>query len=497
MTVSTGLQIGKGAPVALFDRGLNPLSRLFVAHEGHRAGFEIALKLGHPLFDDAASLLLGRLERAERRLTRVHDLRERRSRTLAVNPRGRPPLVDRRSRHRVLASHLLTQISGSSDAPTLEVMTNSQTTEGARMRARRQRARGLESAERLESPPVLAPDGFPPTAAMSEKSDIAALGGWIDRWSDYLQRIEGKREATYREYSASVRRFAADLEIDRVDQVTREGIERHLKRRSFAGAGPSRLRGSIIAIRRFAQYLQINGQMATNPADGIRTPRTYRKAMKVLTVPEVRRLLGLQASTLPRSRDELLAVAMFCVASGGGLRSSKLGKLLVSDVEWLDVERTIGVMLRRAKHAREDVLQRIGAQCSTMLGGYLQFRQELGGGPYLFPSTSGRPMSSDTVRRRFSMLIAARGVQPKGRHLVPKILRTTRCTHLLEKANPRDVQAFMRHASIDTTMAHYAYTSDDRVGRMLGKHDPLGKRAGAPLPVQGLLAKVFGGLGDH
>lgn len=52
----------------------------------------------------------------------------------------------------------------------------------------------------------------------------------------------------------------------------------------------------------------------------------------------------------------------------------------------------------------------------------------------------------------------------------------------------------MRHGSIETTMAHYAYTSEDRVARMLAKHDPLSQKKGTPLPMQGALKAVFGGL---
>lgn len=365
------------------------------------------------------------------------------------------------------------------------------------MRARAQRARGPHGRTASEAPPDLGSGEVPPSDATAQNCAVNDLGEWIERWVDYLHRIEGKAEATYGEYAASVRRLAVDLDLVRVDQLTREAIERHLKRRSFSGVGPSRLRGSIIAIRRFAQYLQVNGLLVANPAAGIATPKTYRKAMKVLTVPEVRRLLfGDGNGTLPRSRQELLTVAMFCVQYGGALRPAELGPLLVTDVEWLDQEKTFAVMLRRAKHAREDVLQRIGAEPSVYLGAYLQLRAELGTGPYLFPCHGGRPMSTDTVRRRFDELCTAREIEPKGRQLVPKLLRTTRCTHLLdERANPRDVQAFMRHASIETTMAHYAYTSDDRVGRMLAKHDPLGKKRRGQLPVQGVMKALFGGIG--
>lgn len=377
------------------------------------------------------------------------------------------------------------------------------------MRAKAQRARGPHAAEASASPSGLGEAPVPPIASTGQNcpvaeaggsSEIASageLGGWIDRWEEYLFRIEGKAQVTSKGYAAWVRRMVRDVEIERVEQVTREAIERHLKRRSFAGVGPSRLAGSIIAIRRFCQYLQVNGRIQANPALGIATPKTYRKAMKVLSVPEVRRLLfGEGNGMLPRSRAELLSVAMFCVQYGGALRPAELGQILTSDVEWLDEERMFLVRLRRTKHAREDVVQRIGIDPSLYLGAYLQLRPELERGPYLFPGRGGLPTSPDIVRKRFTELCKTRGIEAKGRQLVPKLLRTTRCTHLLDAGAPiRHVQAFMRHRSMETTAAHYAYTDDQRVGRMLAKHDPLGKKKRVSLPMQGALKAVFGGFG--
>lgn len=390
-------------------------------------------------------------------------------------------------------------------------MTTFATDPGARMRAKGQRARGPHAAVASVSPPGLGEAPLPPIAATGQSCPVGEVGGdissteiahggelndWIDRWQDYLLRIEGKATFTSKNYAAWVRNMVRDVEIGSVEEVTRQAIERHLKRRSFVGVGPARIAGSIIAIRRFCQYLQVNGRIPANPALGIATPKTYRKAMKVLTVPEVRRLLfGEGDGKLPRSRAELMAVAMFCVQYGGALRPAELGQILTSDVEWLDEERMFLVRLRRTKHAREDVVQRIGVDPSRYLGAYLQIRPDLERGPYLFPFKGGRPTSADMVRKKFTLLCKARGIEAKGRQLVPKLLRTTRCTHLLDAGAPiRHVQAFMRHRSMETTAAHYAYTDDQRVGRMLAKHDPLGKKKRATLPMQGALKAMFGGF---
>lgn len=336
-------------------------------------------------------------------------------------------------------------------------------------------------------------------AATGQNRQVGGIDGWIESWAEYLRVVEGKAEATRRDYLASVRRLVADLGIEQPAQITREALERHLKRRSYAGAGPSRISSAIIATRLFCRYLIAHDQMASNPAT-MRAPRTYRKAMKVLTKAEVQRLIygttgGEKPVTLPKDPRELIAAVMFAVAYGGALRPNELGPIRTDDLVWIDEEWMYAVNLRRTKHAHGDVLQRIGEGASRFLGTYLELRPLLGPGPYLFPCEGARPMSANTVRRRFTELWLARGLEAKGRRVVPKILRTTRCTHLLaERKNPRVVQRFMRHNSIETTMAHYASFDDSQIARMLRDGDPLGKRERKGLRVGGTLRGLVEGL---
>lgn len=293
-----------------------------------------------------------------------------------------------------------------------------------------------------------------------------------------------------------MRRLIADRELARPEQLTREAIERHAKRRALAGAGPARVASTIIAARLFARYLVAHGELPSNPATGIATPRAYRSAPKILTVPEVRRLLYAgKENTLPRDPEELVAAAMFVVQYGGALRPAELGPILVADVQWLDKTRCFAILMRRTKHSHADHLQRLGPEESRFLGSYLSMRPSLGKGPYLFPCQGARPMSADTVRRRFAWLFALRGLEPKGRAVVPKMLRTSRCTHFLAIGAPiHYVQSFMRHRSPETTIAHYAYLGEEHDDRLLARWDPMGRKQRAQLPLRGVMRDLAEGL---
>lgn len=338
-----------------------------------------------------------------------------------------------------------------------------------------------------------------PTPATFQPCNVGEIGGWVERWADYLQAVEGKAASTRRDYLSSVRQFCADMAVRAPAEISREAIERHAKRKRIAGAGPSRVAGSIIAIRLFCRYLVAHNQLAENPAAAIATPKAYRSAMNVLTVAEVRRFLfGEKEGTLPRDPEELIAAAMFAVMYGGALRPFELGALRTEDLIPLEEEGGLAVIVRRGKAAHADVYQRLGPHVSRFIGSYVTVRPQLGKGPFLFPFQGSSSMSPDTVRRRFAYLLSKRPIEARGRKLVPKILRASRCTHLLEAKMPiRDVQDFMRHRSIETTMAHYAHLAKDRIGRMLAKHDPFARRRRkAELPAGGVMRALVEGLGQ-
>lgn len=325
------------------------------------------------------------------------------------------------------------------------------------------------------------------------------LDEWIVRWGEALAAIEGKHPTTVAAYRQSAKRWLREAEVASLEGLTRETFERYIKRLHYSGLGPASIRSAVAGARSWCRYLVLHGALERDPTLGLQTPKVYRRTRKVLSLSEVRRLvLGEGGATLPRHPEEMIAQVMFAVAYGAALRASEIGRLLTEDVEWHEDGSVFTVMIRHAKHATGDQVIPIGRQISRLLGAYLQLRPQLGTGKYLFPGKQNRPMSPDIVRRKFTELCQRVGLQVAGRELTPHLLRRSRCTHLLEapRANVRVIQQFMRHASVETTMAHYAYTDEARVMRMIASRDPLDTRRERSVRVRGAMAELLAELGQ-
>lgn len=333
----------------------------------------------------------------------------------------------------------------------------------------------------------------------SGRGDCApALAELLDRWGDYLRAVEGKAPKTWSAYRAAVRRFLEDGRVERAEELTRAAIERHLKRLYYADLSPSSIASALVAIKVFSRYLVGHGLLPQNPAQDLRPPKVYRQAKRVLSVAEVRRLVyGDRPDLVPRDTEELVAAVLVAVSYGAALRPSEPGRLRTDDVEWSEDDQLFSVLVRGGKHATGDVRIPVGRELSRLLGAYLAIRPRLGPGVYLFPAGDGsRPMSRDTVARRFAGLVARRGLEARGRTLAPKILRSSRCTHLLDKGhNVKVVSRFMRHRSVETTIAHYAYGDDGRVVRMLVRADPFEAPKKRPPAVRGAMRALLDELG--
>lgn len=367
---------------------------------------------------------------------------------------------------------------------------------GTTARERAARGRAGSSGARASSDGA---SGARPEGGASGRGDCSTeLAELVDRWGDYLRAVEGKAPKTWSAYRSAALRFLADARAATPEAVTREAIERHLKRLYYADLSPSSISSALVAIKVFARYLVAHELLPTNPAQDLRSPKVYRQAKRVLSVAEVRRLVyGDRPDLVPRDTEELVAAVLVAVSYGAALRPSEPGRLRTDDVEWSEEDQLFSVLVRGGKHATGDVRIPVGRELSRLLGAYLAIRPRLGPGVYLFPVGNGaRPMSRDTVGRRFADLVARRGLEARGRTLAPKILRSSRCTHLLDKGhNVKVVSRFMRHRSVETTIAHYAYGDDGRVVRMLVRADPFEAPKRRPPALRGAMRALLDELG--
>lgn len=367
-------------------------------------------------------------------------------------------------------------------------------------RAGGQRARAARAVPTRKALSAVAPESAALLPATSQPCEVGKLGGWVDRWVSYLDLVEGRSPRTTAAYRLAVTRFVTEARVAAPAEITREAIEGHSKRQAISGLGAATRTRSLQAIGQFSKYLVAHGELAANPAAGIRPPRAYRSERAILTVAEVKSLIYGEhdPNTVPRHFLDFRERVLWSVTYCAGLRASEIGQLRTADVVWHEQEGLYSILIAHGKHAMKDERLPLPLRASRILGVYLQeLPKHAGRSPYLFPAQRrATPLTARHIHELFVQAIRARKIEPKGRKLSPHTLRHTRATHLLESGwDIRAVQAMLRHRSIQTT-AEYLHTSEAKLMRYLKRQDPLEGKGRAAMPLGGAMKQLLGDLAN-
>ena len=295
----------------------------------------------------------------------------------------------------------------------------------------------------------------------------------VEGWLDYLVAVRGRAPATADRYRRAVAALLEDQKVTRWDELTFQALERHMKRLFAAGRAESTRAGTVAALKSFCEYAVASGRVEINPAAELRPPRVYQSERPVLTVGEVKRLIF--AEPYP-TRDPIALrnrVAL-AVAYSAGLRASEVGVLRLDQLQFDGDRAMYRILVRRAKWANQDHRITLDRTTSRVLGAYLEVRELVSTeGPWIFPTTQGRPLSRRTIWEAFRNRLAEAKIEPRGRQLTPHTLRHSIATHLIQAGMaPTDVQLHLRHAGLDTTQ-RYVQTTTNRVAQQVAQHHPL------------------------
>jgi len=312
----------------------------------------------------------------------------------------------------------------------------------------------------------------------------------LDEWTSYLVSVRGRSEGTARRYRRLVERLLGEVGKPFVE-LSREDVERHLRRLHVAGRGESVRQGLVVAVRSLGEWCLAHGVMDSNPWGSLRGPRPYQREIKVLTVAEVGRLLwGDSRETLPRDPLELRDRVLLGVAYVAGLRASEIGPLEAEGVVWQEATQTFSILVRHGKASGQDVRLPLDRPVSRMLATWLTVRPA---GRFLW----GQALTRWGVRKILLRRCAEVGIEAGGRRLSPHVLRHSMATHLLQQGcDIREVQLLMRHRSIATT-EKYLHADVDRLGALLVRRSPLDKRRrGKVAAVRPAMQMILGELGE-
>jgi len=283
----------------------------------------------------------------------------------------------------------------------------------------------------------------------------------INQFLEYLEVEKGYSTNTLAAYQNDLGQFLIFLQQRPPSQrprawgeVTREHITDYIldmKEREYASSTIAR---KVAAVKSFFKFLEDIGQISTNPAKELETPRAEKHLPATISAEDVDRLLAAPSDDTPAGlRDRAMLELLYAT----GLRVSELVSLNVNDVD-LD-EGTVRCM---GKGKKERVLP-LYEKARYALYRYLEHGR---------PQLLGKDNRQDALflnrrgtrlTRQGLWLIIKRYVEQIGitQNVTPHTLRHSFATHMLRGgADLREVQQMLGHANITTTQI-YTQVSDE------------------------------------
>jgi integrase/recombinase XerC len=260
------------------------------------------------------------------------------------------------------------------------------------------------------------------------------------------------------------------------DWLVSEGVDswarfnQHLIRSYFAGrfhqgASAKSLHRALSSLRSLFNYLLREGEVAANPALGIRAPKVRRKLPSTLDADQISQLLEIRADDPVAIRD--LAIMELFYSSG--LRLAELVSLNLGEI---DPHEGMLEVTGKGNKARQVP---VGGKAREALERWLAVRPQLADSheQALFVGVRGKRISRSTIQKQLRYWSLEQGT-PCGVH--PHLLRHCFASHLLESSGDlRAVQELLGHANISTTQI-YTHLDFQHLAEVYDKTHPRARK---------------------
>jgi integrase/recombinase XerC len=201
----------------------------------------------------------------------------------------------------------------------------------------------------------------------------------------------------------------------------------------------------LSAIKAFFRYREA-AIGAPSPARAIRSPKSERRLPKILTAPDVERLI--EIDDRPESKATLRDRAILETLYSSGLRVSELVSL-----DWSDIDEELGMLRVRAGKGNKDRIVPIGEQALDALDAW---RSALPGAAQTRAAVITNLRGARLTTRSVEKIVARRlELAGRGGQITPHGLRHCFATHMLSNgADLRSIQEMLGHASLATTQRY-------------------------------------------
>ena len=295
--------------------------------------------------------------------------------------------------------------------------------------------------------------------------DTNSLSGQVERFIDYLRNERRYSPATLANYTRSLNKLRAHIEmlqITRWRDVHGDQLQAFIAHTHRNGLSPGSLRDMLSAYRSFYRYLAREGEALTNPALGVRSPKSPRKLPQVLDVDEVAALLDFPEGDAEAVRDRALLELLY----SSGLRVSEL-----TNVRWRDLDLDEGMIRVIGKGSKTRIVP-VGRKAIAALQTLRKQDHPDTDAPLVY-GRLGKPLTPNGVRARLKRRAKDQGVWKR---VYPHLLRHSCASHVLESSGDlRAVQELLGHADIGTTQI-YTHLDFQHLARVYDAAHPRARR---------------------
>lgn len=291
---------------------------------------------------------------------------------------------------------------------------------------------------------------------------------WVEtarRYRTYIKVEKRLSENSVEAYMRDLEQFAHFVLVKwdvPPRKVEREMVERYLEWLYDEGREKSSQARMLSGIRSFFNYLLLNDEIQSSPAEDISAPKAGRTLPDVLTTDEIDRLISsIEVDTVKGRRDRAIVEVLYSC----GLRVSELITLRVSDIFF--GEGYIRVIGKGDKQR----LVPISDLARERISLYLDERKAAKSNEeVLFLNNRGKQLTRVMIFTILRRAALRAGIDKK---ISPHTLRHSFATHLLEGgAGIRQVQELLGHESILTTEI-YTHLEAEHLRSTVEEHLPL------------------------
>lgn len=230
------------------------------------------------------------------------------------------------------------------------------------------------------------------------------------------------------------------------------------------GLGAKSIGVRLVALRQFLAFLVQKGIIATNPAIGIKAPKTPKHLPKNIDAEQLTQLLNSERNEPLDLRD----LAMMELMYSSGLRLSELQGLNLGDMDL-----NTGEVKVLGKRNKERLLP-IGTKAIEAVERWLAVREQFNPQDNaVFLNKKGGRLAQRSIQLAMAKWGKQQGLTT---HLHPHKLRHSFATHLLEASQDlRAVQDLLGHSNLSTTQI-YTHLDFQHLAKIYDSAHPRARR---------------------